>query len=125
MKKYIQTSHAPSVIGPYNQAVQVGNMVYISGQIPLTADMVLIEGSIEDQAHQVFQNLQGICQAADGSLQDIVKMTIFLVNMDDFAKVNEVMQAFFQAPYPARAVIGVNELPKGVSIEADAIMVIE
>jgi reactive intermediate/imine deaminase len=124
MKEFIKTANAPSAIGPYNQAVKVGNTVYISGQIPLTPEMDLIEGSVQDEARQVFKNLQAICQAAGGDLKDIVKLTIFLVDMDDFAQVNEVMQEFCQEPYPARAAIGVKELPKGVQVEAEAIMVL-
>ena len=124
MKEFIKTNNAPSAIGPYNQAVKVGDTVYISGQIPLTPEMTLIDGTVQDEARQVFKNLQAICQAAGGDLKDIVKMTIFLVDMNDFAQVNEIMQEFCQEPYPARAAIGVKELPKGVKVEAEAIMVI-
>lgn len=124
-KEYIKTENAPSAIGPYSQAVKVGKTVYISGQIPLTLTMELIEGDIQDETRQVFKNLQAICQAAGGDLSDIVKLSIFLVDMNDFAKVNEVMEDFFKAPYPARAAIGVKELPKGVNVEAEAIVVLD
>jgi len=124
-KAIIHTDHAPKAIGTYSQAVKVNNTVYLSGQIPLVAEsMAMVEGDFAAQAHQVFKNLKAVCLAADGDLQNIVKLNIFLTDLSDFAVVNEVMAEYFEQPYPARAAIGVNELPKGARIEADGIMVI-
>lgn len=124
-KAIIDTDNAPEAIGTYSQAVKVNNTVYLSGQIPLDpASMVLVEGGFAEQAHQVFKNLSAVCEAANGSLGDIVKLNIFLTDLSNFATVNEVMAEYFQEPYPARAAVGVKELPKGAQVEADAIMVI-
>lgn len=124
-KAIIDTEKAPKAIGTYSQAVKVSNTVYISGQIPLDpASMVLVDGGFTEQAHQVFKNLRAVCEAADGSLQHIVKLNIFLTDLSNFAIVNEVMAEYFKEPYPARAAVGVKELPKGAQVEADAIMVI-
>ena len=124
-KAIISTDNAPEAIGTYSQAVKVNNTVYLSGQIPLDpASMTMVDSSFEDQAHQVFKNLQAVCQAADGELSDIVKLNIFLTDLSNFATVNEIMAQYFSTPYPARAAIGVKELPKGAEIEADGIMVI-
>ncbi len=121
----IQTDKAPQAIGTYSQAVRVDKTVYLSGQIPLIAEtMELNNKSIEDQINQVFQNLSAVCEAAGGCLQDIVKLNIFLTDLQHFAKVNEIMANYFKQPYPARAAIGVKELPKGAEVEMDAIMVI-
>ena len=124
-KAIISTDKAPEAIGTYSQAVKTNNTVYLSGQIPLDpATMTLVDGDFAAQAHQVFKNLQAVCEAADGSLADIVKLNIFLTDLSNFATVNEIMAQYFSQPYPARAAIGVNELPKGAIIEADGIMVI-
>jgi reactive intermediate/imine deaminase len=124
-KAIINTENAPKAIGTYSQAVKVNNTVYLSGQIPLDpATMTLVEGDFATHTHQVFKNLQAVCEAANGSLQNIVKLNIFLTDLSNFATVNEVMAEYFQAPYPARAAVGVKELPKGAQVEADAIMVI-
>lgn len=124
-KAAITTENAPKAIGTYSQAVKVNNTVYLSGQIPLDpATMELVEGGFAEQAHQVFKNLSAVCKAADGSLQDMVKLNIYLTDLSNFATVNEVMAEYFKAPYPARAAIGVKELPKGSLIEADGVMVI-
>ncbi|MBX2809902.1 MAG: RidA family protein [Cellvibrionaceae bacterium] len=124
-KAIISTDQAPAAIGTYSQAVKANNTVYLSGQIPLDPNtMALVEGDFAQQAHQVFKNLQAVCEAADGSLADIVKLNIYLTDLSHFATVNEVMAQYFIAPYPARAALGVSELPKGATIEADAIMVI-
>lgn len=124
-KATITTENAPKAIGTYSQAVKVNNTVYLSGQIPLDpATMELVEGGFAEQAHQVFKNLSAVCKAADGSLQDMVKLNIYLTDLSNFATVNEVMAEYFKAPYPARAAIGVKELPKGSLIEADGVMVI-
>lgn len=120
----ISTPNAPAAIGTYSQAVKVGNTVYISGQIPLIPEsMELVTESFEAQAVQVFENLKAIAEAAGGSLNDAVKLTILLSDMSHFAKVNEVMARYFDEPYPARAAFAVKELPKSVDIEIDAIMV--
>jgi reactive intermediate/imine deaminase len=124
-KAIIFTEKAPAAIGTYSQAVKVHNTVYLSGQIPLVpATGALIEGDFAEQARQVFRNLKAVCQAADGDLKDIVKVNLFLTDLSNFPIVNSVMAEFFEAPYPARAAIGVKELPKGAVVEADGIMVI-
>jgi reactive intermediate/imine deaminase len=124
-KAVINTKNAPQAIGTYSQAVKVNNTVYLSGQIPLDpASMTLVEGSFAEQAHQVFKNLRAVCEEANGSLQHIVKLNIYLADLSNFATVNEVMSEYFEAPYPARAAVGVKELPKGAQVEADGIMVI-
>lgn len=121
----IHTENAPEAIGTYSQAVKVNNTVYLSGQIPLDPKtMEIIDGDFTAHAHQVFKNLQAVAEASGGSLADIVKLNIFMTDLSNFALVNEVMSQYFQEPYPARAAVGVKELPKGVQIEADGIMVI-
>ena len=121
----INTEKAPEAIGTYSQAVKVGGTIYLSGQIPLVPEsMSIVEGDFRAQAHQVFKNLTAVCEAAEGSLQDIVKLNIYLTDLDNFTTVNEVMSQYFHKPYPARAAIGVGQLPKGASIEADGVMVI-
>lgn len=124
-KAIISTENAPEAIGTYSQAVKVNNTVYLSGQIPLDPTaMTLVEGGFANQAHQVFKNLRAVCEAANGSLKDIVKLNIYLTDLSNFATVNEVMAEYFEEPYPARAAVGVKELPKGAQVEADAVMVI-
>lgn len=124
-KAIVHTDSAPAAIGTYSQAVKVNNTVYLSGQIPLIPEsMTLVEGGIEAQITQVFNNLNAVCEAAGGSLQDIVKLNIYLTDLSNFPTVNEIMSRFFTEPYPARAAIGINELPKGAAVEMDAIMVI-
>jgi reactive intermediate/imine deaminase len=121
----IQTDKAPAAIGPYSQAVRVGQTVYLSGQIPLLPDLgVLLESGIEAQTHQVFRNLTGVCTAAGGSLADIVRLGIFLTDLDDFAAVNAIMAEYMQVPYPARSTVQVSALPRGARIEIDAVMVL-
>ncbi|TQV82561.1 RidA family protein [Exilibacterium tricleocarpae] len=124
-KAIISTDKAPAAIGTYSQAVKVNNTVYLSGQIPLDPDtMTLVDGDCASQAHQMFKNLRAVCEAANGSLAHVVKLNIFLTDLGNFTTVNEVMAQYFEEPYPARAAVGVKELPKGAQIEADAIMVI-
>jgi reactive intermediate/imine deaminase len=124
-KAIINTDKAPKAIGTYSQAVKVNNTVYLSGQIPLDPEtMTLVDGDFTAQAHQVFKNLKAVCEAADGSLADIVKLNLFLTDLNNFAIVNDVMAQYFAEPYPARAAIGVKELPKDAVVEADGIMVI-
>jgi reactive intermediate/imine deaminase len=121
-KTIIATSRAPSAIGAYSQAVRVGNTVYLSGQIGLVpASMTLADG-IDAQVAQVFENLKAVAEAAGGNLDDIVKLNVYLVDLAHFAKVNETMARYFREPYPARAAVGVRELPKGALVEAEAIM---
>ncbi len=124
-KKAIHSEHAPAAIGPYSQAVQAGRFVFLSGQIPLLPDtMEVVDGDFEARARQVFTNLQAVAEAAGGSLDDVVKVTIFLTDLNNFATVNTVMESFFEQPFPARAAVGVASLPKGVDVEADAILAI-
>ncbi|MBI6851315.1 RidA family protein [Pseudomonas cichorii] len=124
-KTVITSDKAPAAIGPYSQAIKAGNTVYMSGQIPLDPkSMELVEG-IEAQIVQVFENLKSVAEAADGSFKDIVKLNIFLTDLGNFAKVNEIMGKYFEQPYPARAAIGVAALPRGAQVEMDAILVIE
>lgn len=123
-KQIIQTPDAPAAIGTYSQAVNVNGTIYMSGQIGLDpASMQLVDG-IEAQIHQVFKNLKAVAAAANGSLADVVKLNVFLTDLSHFAKVNEIMSGYFQAPYPARAAVGVKELPRGALVEADAVMVL-
>jgi len=124
-KAIIQTETAPEAIGTYSQAVKVNNTVYLSGQIPLVpATMALVDGGFAEQAEQMFKNLSAVCEAAGGSLQDIVKLNIYLTDLSNFPTVNQVMSSYFNEPYPARAAVGVKELPKGAMVEADGVMVI-
>ena len=124
-KKPINTDNAPAAIGTYSQAIQAGSFVFLSGQIPLVpATMEIVEGDFEARARQVFENLRAVAEAAGGGLNDAVKITVFLTNLDDFATVNAVMESFFEQPYPARAAVGVASLPKGVDVEADAVLAI-
>ena len=126
-KNIISTSKAPAAVGTYSQAVSVtsGTTIYLSGQIPLVPEtMEIVDGGIENEIHQVFKNLTAVCEEAGGDLNNIVKLNIFLTDLSNFAVLNEIMATYFDKPYPARAAIGVNELPKGVNIEMDGVMVI-
>ncbi|WP_261841683.1 RidA family protein [Aliamphritea ceti] len=124
-KTIISTEKAPSAIGPYSQAVKVDNTVYISGQIPLNPETMQVEDmAFEAQAVQVFENMKAITEEAGGSMADIVKLTILLSDLANFAQVNEVMMRYFSEPYPARAAYAVKALPKDVDIEVEAIMVV-
>lgn len=125
-KKVIQTETAPQAIGAYSQAVMAGNTVYISGQIPLIPEtMQVIEGDFAKQAEQVFTNLKSVAEAANSSLADAVKLTVYLTDLDNFAELNEIMATCFSEPFPARAAVQVAALPKGVSIEIDAILCVK
>jgi reactive intermediate/imine deaminase len=124
-KEIIATKNAPQAIGSYSQAVKCGNTVYLSGQIPLVPEsMELVTGDIATQIRRVFDNLQAVAEAAGGSLQDIAKLNVFLVDLIHFPVVNEVMAEYFTQPYPARAAVGVAALPKGAQVEMDAILVL-
>lgn len=122
-KNIISTDQAPQAIGTYSQAVKHQGFVFISGQIPLDpSSMEVVTGGIEAQIRQVFENLSAVCTAAGGSLDDIVKLSVFLTDMGDFPQVNTIMGQYFTAPYPARAAVEVSALPKGVNVEMDAIL---
>ena len=126
-KRIISTEKAPAAVGTYSQAVAItgGVTIYLSGQIPLVPEtMEVIEGGIENEIHQIFKNLSAVCEEAGGSLDDIVKLNIFLIDLNNFALLNEIMATYFEQPYPARAAIGIKELPKGVSVEMDGVMVV-
>ncbi len=123
-KEIIRTDRAPQAIGTYSQAVAVGETVYLSGQIPLVPEtMELVEGDMAAQIRRVFDNLAAVCEAAGGSLADIVKLNVYLTDLAHFPLVNEIMADYFSEPYPARAAIGVASLPKGAPVEMDAVMV--
>ena len=122
-REIIFTNDAPKAIGTYSQAVKIGNTVYLSGQIPLIPKtMEMIDGDIKEQITRVFMNLDAVAKASGGSLSDVSKLNIFLVDLSDFPLVNEIMSEYFNEPYPARAVIGVSNLPKGAMVEMDAKM---
>lgn len=122
-KVIIATENAPAAIGTYSQAVKVGSTVYLSGQIPLVpSTMQIVSDDFEAQVVQVFENLTAVCTAAGGSINDIVKLNIFLIDLGHFAKVNEIMSRYFSQPYPARAAIGVKQLPKDSQVEMDGVM---
>ena len=124
-KQAIHSDNAPAAIGTYSQAIQTGNLVFLSGQIPLVpTTMEIVEGDFEARARQVFENLKNVAEAAGGSLNDAVKITVFLTDLDNFATVNAVMEDYFEQPFPARAAVGVSSLPKGVDVEADAVLAI-
>jgi reactive intermediate/imine deaminase len=122
-KQIISTADAPSAIGPYSQAVRVGNTIWVSGQIPLDpATKELVGGDIEVQTRRVFENLKIIVVAAGASLDEVVKVNIFLIDLSHFALVNKVMAEYFRAPYPARAAVGVASLPRGAQVEVECIV---
>jgi len=124
-KNIISTDKAPQAIGTYSQAVRHQGLVFLSGQIPLDpVSMTVVSGGIENQIRRVFDNLAAVCTAAGGTLDDIVKLTVFLTDMGDFPQVNTIMGQYFSAPYPARAAVQVAALPKGVNVEMDAILAI-
>lgn len=125
MRTAISTDHAPAAIGTYSQAVRVGETVYLSGQIPLVPDsMELVSAAIGDQVDQVITNLRAVAEAAGGSLDEFVRVTVFLTDLGDFAAVNEAMARHFAEPFPARAAVGVSALPRAALVEMDAVMVL-
>lgn len=125
-KQIIHTESAPAAIGAYSQAVRAGNTVYLSGQIPLDPQtMQLVGDDFEAQTHQVFKNLRAVCEAAGGSLDQIVKVNAYLTDLSDFAVFNQVMEQYFTKPFPARAAVGVAALPRGSKVEAEAVLVLE
>jgi reactive intermediate/imine deaminase len=122
----IHTEKAPAAIGPYSQAVRVGDIVYLSGQIPLDpASGELIEGNFEARARRVLDNLDAVCRAAGGKLEDIVKLNVFLTELSRFGEVNSIMAEVFDEPYPARAAVEVAALPRGADVEMEAVALIE
>jgi len=122
-KTTIQSNRAPAAIGTYSQAVRHGDLVFLSGQIPLDpATMELVEGDFEARARQVFDNLRAVVEAAGGSMDQVLKVNVYLTDLADFATVNTVMAGYFKQPYPARAAVGVAALPKGADIEAEAVL---
>lgn len=125
MKEIISTPLAPAAIGTYSQAVKVGNTVYLSGQIPLVPEtMEIVAGDFAQRVHQCFKNLSAVCEAAGGSLQEMVKVNIYLTDLANFATVNQVMAQYFAQPYPARAAVGIASLPKGTDVEIEGVLVL-
>jgi reactive intermediate/imine deaminase len=122
--KPISSSEAPAAIGPYSQAIRAGDTVYLSGQIPLDPKTMQIVDGFEDQVRRVFENLLAVCKAAGGDFSRVVRVTIYLVDLAQFPKVNEIMSTYFREPYPARVTIGVASLPRGAQVEIDAVMVL-
>jgi reactive intermediate/imine deaminase len=122
-RQTIQTSNAPQAIGPYSQAVRAGDTVYLSGQIPLDpATMQLVSGDIGAEIHQVFKNLKAVAEAAGGSLAKAVKVNVFLTDLAHFAQVNEIMESYCSQPFPARAAVGVAQLPRGARVEIECVL---
>jgi reactive intermediate/imine deaminase len=124
-KTIISTPDAPAAIGTYSQAVRVDDTVYLSGQIGLDPDTMILVDGIEAQVNRVFQNLRAVADASGGSLDDVVKLNIYLTDLGHFAKVNEIMATYFSQPYPARAAVGVATLPRGALVEADGVLVLQ
>ncbi|HET7832278.1 MAG TPA: RidA family protein [Gallionella sp.] len=124
-KQIIQTPDAPSAIGTYSQAVRVGDTVYLSGQIGLDPTTMQMEEGVDAQIHRVFQNLRAVASAADSSFDDLVKLNVYLTDLANFAKVNEIMASYFRPPYPARAAVGVAALPRGALVEMDGVLVVQ
>ena len=123
-KDAIQSPEAPAAIGPYSQAIRVGNVVYLSGQIGLDPGTMQMVDGVEAQAHQVFKNLRAVVTAAGGGFEHVAKLTVYVTSMTHFPRVNEIMAQYFSTPYPARAAVGVAELPRNALVEIDAIMVL-
>jgi len=122
-KQAIHSDNAPAAIGTYSQAIRAGDLVFLSGQIPLVpATMEFVDGDFEVRARQVFDNLKAVAVAAGGDLDRVVKLTVFLTDLENFATVNKVMEDYFEQPFPARAAVGVASLPKGADVEADAVL---
>ncbi|HEY4714215.1 MAG TPA: RidA family protein [Aquirhabdus sp.] len=124
MRRVIHTANAPAAIGTYSQAIQTGNTVYLSGQIGLDPNSMQLVDGIEAQIRRVFDNVKAVCEAADGSLADIAKINIFLIDLSNFQLVNQIMGEYFAEPYPARAALGVASLPRGALVEMDGVMVL-
>ncbi|MDG5473831.1 RidA family protein [Jeotgalibacillus sp. ET6] len=123
--KFVQTNQAPAAIGPYSQGVIVNNLFYSSGQIPLTAEGTLVEGTIEEQTHQVFSNLRAVLEEAGATFSTVVKTTVFLTNLENFTAVNEIYSEYFQDHRPARSCVEVSKLPKGADIEIEVVALVK
>lgn len=123
--KFVQTSKAPAAIGPYSQGIIVNNMFYSSGQIPLTTEGAMVEGDVKVQTHQVFKNLQAVLEEAGASLETVVKATVFIKNMDDFAAINEVYGEYFNTHKPARSCVEVARLPKDALVEIEVVALVK
>ena len=123
--KIVQTNQAPVAIGPYSQGIIVNNLFYSSGQIPLTAEGVMVEGNVQEQTHQVFKNLQAVLEAAGASLVTVIKATVFIKNMDDFSNVNEVYGQYFSTHKPARSCVEVARLPKDALVEIEVVALVK
>jgi len=124
IRKQIHTEKAPAAIGSYSQAIEAGNVIFLSGQIPLDpSSMALVEGNIQRHVEQVFDNMKNVLEAAHSSLENVVKLTVYLTNLSDVAVVNEAIARYFQQPYPARTTIQVSALPKGATVEIEGIAV--
>lgn len=122
MRKIIVTENAPAAVGTYSQAVQTGNLVFISGQIPLDPQTMELKVGFAEQTHQVFKNLKAIIEAAGGTMEQVVKLNIFVMDLENFATLNEIMAEYFDQPYPARAAVQVAGIPKGAEVEMEAIL---
>ncbi len=122
MKQIISTDKAPAAVGTYSQAVRSGNLVFLSGQIPLVPETMTLKEGFAAQTHQVFQNLQAVVEAAGGTMSQLIKLNIFVIDLDNFATLNEIMAQYFDQPYPARAAVEVAGLPKGAEVEIEAIL---
>lgn len=125
MKDIIETKNAPGAIGPYSQAVKVGNMVYTSGQLPVDPETGKMHHNVEEQAQQSLENLKAVVEAAGSSMDKVIKTTVFIKHMDEFAKINEVYAKYFQAPYPARSCVEVARLPKDALVEIECVATID
>lgn len=124
-RSIVSTKRAPTAIGPYSQAVRAGATVYLSGQIALDPETGhLVEGGLDAQVHRAFRNLRAVAEAAGGTLADCVKLTLFMTDLSEFARVNEIMQAYFSEPFPARSTVGVASLPRSAAFEVEAVMVL-
>lgn len=122
MKQVIHTHDAPAAIGTYSQAIKVDHTIYLSGQIGLDPNAMTMSDNFDDQAHQVFKNLEAVAKAAGSSLQDAVKLNVYLIDLNEFSKLNAIMEQYVQAPFPARAAVQVSALPRGAKIEIDGIL---
>ena len=125
MKQIISTPLAPAAIGTYSQAVKVDDTGYLSGQIPLDPVSMQLVAVFENQVRRVFEKRKAVCEAAGGALNELVKVNVFLIDLSNFAKVNEIMATYFAQPYPARAAVGVSALPRGAQVEIEGVMVLD
>ncbi len=122
MKQIIATDKAPAAVGTYSQAVRTGDLVFLSGQIPLDPETMTLKTGFAEQTHQVFKNLKAVVEAAGGNMNQIVKLNIFVMDLDNFATLNDIMAMYFDQPYPARAAVQVAGIPKGAEVEMEAIL---